>query len=202
MTEQTMQYDPTRRNFLRICCVSGVPIGLAACAPAVTGEAGAWALTKRSSGSFFDAGQMSVLSDMAELIIGDGPWPSASDADCVTFLDDMLGEWAGPILKARLSRLPAQLNRFSIRQQLRSYVYLDQPVRAQLLADYDELAFSDRSSEASVSYREFKSLVLKIYNTSTEMNADYVRVPGTYFGDLSETQQLGLVRDKSEGLAT
>jgi hypothetical protein len=154
-----------------------------------------------AAGSFFDCHQMSILSDIADLIVGEGDWPTAGDAGVVTYLDQIFGEWAGPGLKVRLSRMPEQLDRFAVEQHGSAYVRLDRSKRSQTLSDYDAKAFKDREAEASTTYREFKSMVLKIYNTSAEANRDFALVPGAYLGNLSSSQHLELVREKAMGFA-
>ena len=194
-----MRPDPTRRAFLGLCA-SGIPIGLVACSPGeVVCDTSGWMLPAKPAGSFFDCLQMSVMSDLANLIVGQGDWPTADDAAVVSYLDQIFADWAGPELKARLSRMPEQMDRFSVDQRARAYVQLDQADRAKLLAKYDAKAFEDRTAEASATYIEFKSLVLNIYNKSAEANRDFVRVPGAYLGDLSASEHLELLRDKAEG---
>ncbi len=193
-----MNFQATRRSFLRVCGVGSIPFGLAACAPGeVVCEVGNWALPVKPAGVFFDCLQMSVMSDAANLIVGDGDWPTADDAHVVTYLDQIFGEWAGPDLKVRMSRLAEHLGNFAVQQQGRAYVQLNQEQRLQTLRQYDAAAFADRKDEANATYIEFKTLVLKIYNTSAEANRDFVLVPGEYIGNLSASEHLELVRAKA-----
>ncbi len=181
-----------------MCLAGGGSFGLAACGPGeVVCEIGNWALPVKPAGVFFDCLQMSVMSDAANLIVGEGKWPTADDAQVVTYLDQIFGEWAGPDLKMRMSRLPEHLDNFAVQQQGRAYVQLDQEMRSETLSRYDAAAFADRKDEANATYIDFKSLVLKIYNTSAEANRDFVLVPGEYIGNLSASEHLELVRTKA-----
>nr|WP_298894684.1 gluconate 2-dehydrogenase subunit 3 family protein [uncultured Altererythrobacter sp.] len=144
---------------------------------------------------------MSIFSDVASLIVGEGDWPSVEDTRAVRFIDGMIEEWAGPKLKARLTRLPGQLDRFAEKLFKRSYAFLEREKREQVLSEFDALAFSKPQLEESIGYREFKTLLLKVHLSSAEANRDFVRVPGTYHGDLSADQYFEMIRDKAESFA-
>ena len=200
--DQTLSNGLPRRRFLVTCGASAVPAFLSACAPAVTVcNPRGWSIPLKPSGSFFDCQQISLLSDVANLLVGDGDWPSAEDAGVIPYLDTIFGSWAGTILKARISRLPGQIDRFAIQRLGRSYAFLDHALREGVLIEYDNLAFAKRSSEASIGYLQFKQLVLKIYGTSELTNRDFVRVPGNYLGNISAEQLSALLREQAEGLA-
>lgn len=183
-----MPLKSSRRRFLNLCLIGGMPLplGLAGCAPAALDcDTSGWAIAPRSAGQFFDCYQMSVLGDVADLIVGAGARASAQDAGVIGYIDGMMDGWAGPALKARLSRLPGYLDSFSADHAGRNYPSILGETRQQTLAGFDADAFAEQGTDASTIYREFKSLLLHVYFSSAETNRDYVGLPGMYDGDLS-----------------
>lgn len=199
-----MQFEQSRRQFLRQCRIGALPIPLAisACAgPTSQCDASSWEIARLEAGKFFDCYHISVLSDVAGLIIESPERPNASDTQVVSGIDDMIGDWAGPALKVRLARLPNYLDIYALSSAGEIYPFLPQDTRRRVLAGFDAAAFADRQTDASIAYREFKSLLLRFYLSSADANRDYVRVPGGYYGDLSESEYNALLRERAERFA-
>lgn len=191
-----------RRGILRAGLAAGLPLGLAACGARSANCGGeGWSIARIESGKFFDCFQSSVLSDVAELIIGTGERPSVSEANVLGTIDAMIDEWAGPTLKAGLSRLPGQIDQAAIDRFDQSYANLPEDRRFAVLEAYDRQAFDDPGTTANTAYLEFKRMLLKIYTTSAQANSEYVRIPGAYLGDLSRDEYVALLRERAENFS-
>lgn len=197
-----MQFEQSRRQFLSHWRIGVLPFPLAmsACAGRTSQcNARNWEIAPQGAGKFFDCYHMSVLGDVADLVVESPDRSSASDTQVISDIDDMISDWAGPGLKVRLARLPNYLDIYALSSVGEMYPFLPRDKRTHVLASFDAAAFAEPETDASTAYRAFKSLLLRFYLSSAETNPDYAHVPGGYYGDLSESQYQALLRERAEG---
>lgn len=139
-------------------------------------------------GLFFTEKEMTILTDVAELMIPRTDVPGATDAHVINVLDGLMLSWAGNETKQRYKSIVSQIDQISVSSYKVNYQNATRPERQNLLTELDKLAFAERGSELSKSYRKLKEMIFHIFYTSEEASPNFMLVPGTYKGDISKEQ--------------
>lgn len=147
-------------------------------------------------GQFFSADELTVLTDIAEIMIPKTETPGATDAQVIPVLDALMLTWAGTDTKAGFKALIEQLNQLAVDTFSSAYVKLSKGQRVNLLTELDKRAFAKRSTELSKNYRKLKETIFHIYYTSEEANPDYLLIPGSYKGCLSKDEYTKMVDER------
>jgi hypothetical protein len=147
-------------------------------------------------GQFFSANELTVLTDIAEIMIPKTQTPGATDAQVIPVLDALMLTWAGTDTKAGFKALIEQLNQLSADTFSSTYTKLAQGQRLNLLTELDKRAFAKRDTNLSKNYRKLKETIFHIYYTSEEANPDYLLIPGSYKGCLSKEEYTKMVDER------
>lgn len=148
------------------------------------------------AGQFFDANELTILNDVAEIMIPKTDTPGATDAHVIEVLDALMLTWAGSETKARFKSLIKQLEKLAVDTFSSSFDESSQQERVSLVTELDKRAFANRSTELSVSYRKLKETIFHIYYTSEEANPDYLLIPGSYKGCLTKAEYEQMVNER------
>lgn len=152
-----------------------------------------------TDGQFFSAHELTLLTDIAELMIPRTDTAGATDANVAAVLDAMMLSWAGQNTQKQFRRA---LKLYASKAQKiynAPYTSLLPDQRLELLVDIDKTAFSKDPDDISQDYKRLKDLVFLIYYSSEEASESYVPLPGEYFGDLTEDAYKDLVEERSYG---
>jgi hypothetical protein len=147
-------------------------------------------------GQFFNAKEMTMLNDVAEIMIPKTTTPGAIDAHVISVLDGLMLTWANDATKLQYKTLVNQLDKLAIDTFKQAYLLSDKSDRVALITELDKRAFANQTTELSKNYRKFKELVFHIYYTSEEANPDYVLIPGTYKGCVSLAEHDAMVSQR------
>ena len=184
----------TRRFLLQGSLVTIAALQLTGCH-----QAGSNLLQITTDGQFFSAHELTLLTDIAELMIPRTDTPGAADANVTAVLDGMMLSWAGEDTREQFQRA---LKIFETKAQSRyekSYSSLLPKQRLELLINVDTKAFSKTPDEASRDYRKLKELIFLIYYSSEEAGENFVPLPGEYYGDLSAEAYEALMSERAYG---
>ncbi|WAJ71879.1 gluconate 2-dehydrogenase subunit 3 family protein [Catenovulum adriaticum] len=143
-------------------------------------------LVVENHGQFFNAQELTLLTDIAELMIPKTQTPGATDAHVIPVLDGLMLTWAGNETKQQYRSIIRQIEQIAKNTYAENYIQLAHQQRYKLLEQLDITAFENQQTELSKSYRHLKEMVFHVYYTSEEANPDYVLIPGTYKGDISK----------------
>ena len=152
-------------------------------------------------GQFFSSNELTILTDVANLMIPKTDTPGASDAHVPEVLDPLMLTWAGANTKKQFRDSIKQLDHLANETYKSLYTDLNPQERFTMLNELDKLAFANKATSLSQNYRKLKEVIFHIYYTSEEANPDYVRFPGTYKGCLSKTEY-DLIVNKRLGRAS
>lgn len=140
------------------------------------------------NGQFFTAKEITILTDVAEIMIPRTEMPGATDAHVINVLDGLMLSWAGSETKQRYRSIVKQIDQLALSTFNVDYQNASKSDRESLLIELDRRAFSQRSTELSISYRKLKEMIFHIFYTAEEANPNFMLVPGTYKGDISKEQ--------------
>lgn len=145
-------------------------------------------LEVNSKGQFFTAEQLTVLTDVAELMIPKTDTPGATDAHVIPVLDGLMLTWASEQTKQQYTNIIRQIEQIATNTYDEQYIQLAHAQRYKLIEQLDVTAFTNPQTELSQSYRHLKEMIFHIFYTSEQANPDYALIPGTYKGDISKTE--------------
>lgn len=141
-----------------------------------------------NNGQFFDADSLTLLTDVAEIMIPKTETPGATDANVASVLDGLMVTWAGAKTKQQYASIIQQIEVIAKATYQGAYFQLSLQQRQQLITELDKRAFANQETELSASYRHLKEMIFHIYYTSEQANPDFVLIPGGYRADLSKTE--------------
>ncbi|WP_111977619.1 gluconate 2-dehydrogenase subunit 3 family protein [Algibacillus agarilyticus] len=139
-------------------------------------------------GQFFNAAELTLLTDVAEIMIPKTDTPGATDAHVIPVLDGLMLTWAGVKSKRQFRFIVAQINDLAKSTYGSVYNKLAFDDRFLLIEQLDKTAFANKKSVLSTHYRRLKEMVFHIYYTSEEANPDFILIPGGYRGSLSKQE--------------
>lgn len=140
-------------------------------------------------GQFFTASELSMLVDIAEIMIPKTDTPGATDVNVISVLDGLMVTWAGSKTKQQYRYILSQVDVLSMGMFHSSYGQLPHENRQALILHLDKIAFEKKSTALSKSYRHLKKMIFHVYYTSEEANPDYILIPGEYRGDISQKER-------------
>ena len=149
-----------------------------------------------SEGIFFMSDELTLLVDVAEMMIPRTSTPGATDANVMPVLDAMMATWAGKKTQKQFKELPIQINLIAQQTYQMPYLTLSPERRFALLETLDQDAFASPELALSQSYRHFKFIVFHIFYSSEEANPNYSMMPGGYRGCLSEEEFNRITKQK------
>lgn len=140
-------------------------------------------------GRFFNAREMALLTDVAEIMIPATDTPGATAANVPGVIDGLMLDWAVPATRMQFRQALADID-----AKAAPHGFMDRPPaeRAALLTGIDIAAFQGQGP-ADQAYRRLKQLIWYAYFTSEGADPDYVAVPGQYRGDLTRGEMKQLV---------
>lgn len=146
-------------------------------------------VAKGRPGRFFNAREMALLADVAEIMIPATDTPGAMAANVHGVVDGLMMDWAVPATRVQFRQALADID-----AKAAPHGFMDRPPaeRAALLTSIDIAAFQGQGP-ADQAYRRLKQLIWYAYFTAEGADPDYVAVPGQYRGDLTRTEMKQLV---------
>lgn len=184
----------TRRFLLQGSLVTIAALQLTGCHQAVSNL-----LQITTDGQFFSAHELTLLTDIAELMIPRTDTPGATDANVAAVLDGMMLSWAGADTREQFQRALKIFETEAQSRHEKPYSSLLPEQRLKLLINIDTKAFSKTPDEASRDYRKLKELIFLIYYSSEEAGENFVPLPGEYYGDLSAEAYEALMSERAYG---
>ncbi|GFD79460.1 hypothetical protein KUL152_30250 [Tenacibaculum sp. KUL152] len=139
----------------------------------------------KSDASFFNAEQMTLVHDIADIIIPTTSTPGASDSHSAQVLDELMVSWASKSTQQQITSFLAQLNEKAHSISGQEYLLMPRENRLAFLTEIDRDAFKKTTSPFLVAYKRFKELIFHIHYTSKEANTNFILVPGGYKGNLN-----------------
>lgn len=139
-------------------------------------------------GQFYSAQELTLLSDVAEIMIPKTSTAGAIDAHVVPVLDGLMLSWAGTKTKLQFKTCIQQIQGLATDTHDQDYLELPHNLRQQLIEQLDITAFKNKKSPLSSNYRRLKEIIFHIFYTSEEANPDFKLIPGSYHGDLTKQQ--------------
>lgn len=186
----------TRRLILKGSVVSIVGLHLSGCKVA---ETHLFQVTEK--GQYFSAQELTLLNDIAELMLPPTDTAGAADANVAAVLDGMMISWASENIRKQFKRAIMAFDIAAQNLHKTSYEFLTYDKRLNVLIDFDTSAFKKPTSDQANSqdYRHLKELIFLIYYSSEEANDSYVAIPGEYFGDLTQNEYEALMSERQHG---
>lgn len=142
----------------------------------------------QADGQFFNAEQLTILLDVAEIMIPETQTPGATTAQVVPVLDAMMLTWAGKKAKHQFPAFIQQIEALAKESFSTAYRKLKLAQREQLLTEMDKAAFSDEGNETMKNYRHLKQVIFHLYYSSEEANPHFRLIPGDYRGCVSSEE--------------
>jgi hypothetical protein len=178
-------------------------IFIGACAFVVTAPVFAYRTNEQTGvlettqqGQFFNSNELTMLNDVAEIMIPKTTTPGAIDANVILVLDGLMLTWANDVTKLQYKTLLIQLEKLAMDTFKQAYLLSAKSDRIALITELDKRAFANQTTDLSKNYRKLKELVFHIYYTSEEANPDYVLIPGTYKGCVSLAEHDAMVSQR------
>ncbi|MDU0352561.1 gluconate 2-dehydrogenase subunit 3 family protein [Paraglaciecola aquimarina] len=140
------------------------------------------------SGQFFDEHALTVLTDVAEIMIPKTETPGATDANVAAVLDGLMMTWAGSKTKQQYISVIEQIQEVAKSTYQADYIQLPLQQRELLITELDKTAFANKNTSLSASYRHLKEMIFHVYYSSEEANPDFVLIPGGYRGDITKSE--------------
>lgn len=140
------------------------------------------------NGQYFNSQELTVLTDVAEIMIPKTDTPGATDANVSSVLDGLMITWASESTQKQFSSSITQIESLAKATYQNEYKQLPLAQRQQLITELDKAAFANKKSEMSINYRRLKEMIFHVYYTSEQANPDFVLIPGGYRGDLTKAE--------------
>lgn len=141
-----------------------------------------------NNGQYFNAADMTLLTDIAEIMIPKTETPGAKDAHVIVILDGLMLTWASTKTKQQYQACLAQIKKIAMDTYQDEYMHLSLPQRTELITALDKRAFENPKTALSVNYRKLKEMIFHVYYSSEEANPDFVLIPGGYRGCITKTE--------------
>lgn len=196
----------SRRAALGGLLASLSPLALGGCMTGPVRDPDIWARATIASlphGAFFDAHQMSLLTDVTAFILPVPPAAESADAGTIAFLDTLMTGWAVASSRRNMLSVVDQIELAAVAMHGAPYVTLKTDKRRAVVKLVDAAAFgegvlADQEPGKSRAWRYYKELAFVLFDRSQAGDPTYVRVPGFYSGDMSREDYLQALRDNAE----
>ena len=139
-------------------------------------------------GQFFSAQELTILIDIAEIMIPRTDTPGATDVFVIPVLDGLMLTWASNETKVQFRACIEQVKSLARDTYLAEYSSLGLTKRQHLVEQIDHSSFNNKKTKLSRNYRPLKEMIFHIYYNSEQANPDFVLIPGSYRGDLSKQE--------------
>lgn len=142
----------------------------------------------KSDAAFFNAEQMTLVYDLANIMIPRTETPGASDSHTAQVLDELMTSWASLSTQRQFTNFLGQFLSRAKRETNSDYFSLTKEEREAFVEHIDENAFEKDRNEFSTAYKRIKALIFHIHYSSEEANPNFFLVPGGYKGNLTEPE--------------
>ncbi len=184
----------TRRIFLSGAVVTVTALSLTGCTEPKT------QLVKiEQAGAFFNPDDLTLLNDIAEIMIPRTGTPGAADAQVAAVIDAMMMTWANGATRDLFSNTLQKIELMAETLKGKPYSSLTLKQRQSLISEIDVRAFSDEVPDYAEGYKRLKDLIFRVFYSSEAANADYVPIPGQYRGNLTLDEYESLTEAYSYG---
>lgn len=183
----------TRREALQAIILAIGGAGAAAAFAGCANEPERTQVVRGAAGRFFSAGEMAILSDVAEIMIPETETPGANAANVHGFVDGMMADWASTATKGQLKLALALFDDLGGGSGAGRFLSLPLKSRIERVSSIDATCFAAPDTPDSKAYQRLKWLVFEGYWTSKEANPDYRLHPGVYKGDLTWNEYRALL---------
>lgn len=150
-------------------------------------------------GQFFTSRELTVLSDVAEIMIPRTDTPGAIDAQVATVIDSLMMTWAGDQTKGWFKDIIKYFDELSLVKHSKKFDEIPLVLRSALIEKLDADAFSDVSLPQKDAYKHLKYIVFRAYYTSEEASHTHVSIPGLYNGNLTLDEYDTLMKERAHG---
>lgn len=138
-----------------------------------------------SDALFFSAEQLTLVYDIADIMIPTTDTPGASDSHTAQVLDALMVSWASSNTQQQLTAFLSELRDRARSSNNKDFLLMPREERQAFLVEIDSHAFEKTTSPFLVAYKRLKALIFHIHYSSKEANPDFFLVPGGYRGTLS-----------------
>ncbi|GAC12602.1 gluconate 2-dehydrogenase subunit 3 family protein [Paraglaciecola chathamensis] len=142
----------------------------------------------KSDAAFFNADQMTLVYDLANIMIPTTNTPGASDSHTAQVLDELMVSWASSSTQRQFTNFLAQFQSKAKGANNSNYFSLTKKEREAFVEYVDGNAFEKDRNEFSTAYKRIKALIFHIHYSSEEANPNFFLVPGGYKGNLTESE--------------
>lgn len=184
----------TRRFMLGGALVTVTALHLTGCSAPDTGVT---RIDQR--GQFFTADELTLLNDVAEIMIPRTDTPGAADAEVAAVVDGLMLTWAIEPTRQQFRRALAAFDTKAKSDFGKGYVKLMPEDRLSLVTALDVAAFSETPPDNADDYKRLKELIFRVFYTSEEGSADHVPIPGGYYGNLTLEEYQDLMEERAYG---
>ncbi|NNC37587.1 MAG: gluconate 2-dehydrogenase subunit 3 family protein [Hyphomonadaceae bacterium] len=184
----------TRRIFLSGALLTVTALSLTGCADSQT-----QLVKMEQAGAFFNPEDLTLLNDIAEIMIPRTDTPGAMDAQVAAVIDAMMMTWANGPTRDLFSNTLQKIELMAETMTGKPYSSLTLKQRQSLISEIDVTAFSDEVPDYAEGYKRLKDLIFRVFYSSEAANADYVPIPGQYRGNLTLGEYESLMEAYSYG---
>ena len=184
----------TRRIFLSGAVVTVTALKLSGCTAPKT-----QLVTIDQAGQFFGPIELTLLNDVAEIMIPRTTTPGAMDAEVVAVIDAMMLTWANGATQELFRDTLQNIEAIAKAKTNKPYSSLTLKQRQTLITEMDVAAFSETAPDHAMGYKRLKDLIFQVFYSSEASNADYVPIPGQYRGNLTLSEYESLMEAHSYG---
>ena len=184
----------TRRIFLSGALVTVTALSLMGCAEPKT-----QLVIIEQPGQFFRPEELTLLNDIAEIMIPRTGTPGAMDAQVPAVIDAMMMTWANESTRDLFRNTLQKIKHMAETIKGKPYSSLTLKQRQCLISEIDVMAFSDDVPDYAEGYKRLKDLIFRVFYSSEAANADYVPIPGQYRGNLTLGEYESLMEAYSYG---
>lgn len=186
-------------KFTRRVFIKGAALSVTALALKVHSMPGSNVLEVLQNGQYFDKQTLTLLSDIAEIMIPRTHTPGAIDAQVPAVIDGLMNTWASDTTKRWFEKVFDYINKQARAMHHTQYLKLTIEQRSEIIEQLDEQAFSKQAADISEAYRHLKYLVFRVYYTSQEADQPHVPIPGSYSGKLTLAQYDSMIKERAYG---
>ena len=184
----------TRRIFLSGAVVTVTALNLTGCTEPKT-----QLVMIEKAGAYFSSEDLTMLNDIAEIMIPRTETPGAMDAQVAAVIDAMMMSWANESTRKLFRNTLQKIEHIAEIKTGKPYSSLTLKQRQSLISQIDVTAFSDAVPDYAQGYKRLKDLIFRVFYSSEVANAAYVPIPGQYRGNLTLSEYENLMEAYSYG---
>ncbi len=142
----------------------------------------------KADAKFFNATQITLLNDIADIMIPATDSAGASDSHTAQVLDELMVSWATLDTQTQFSQFLSEFQSRAYTVYKKSYLNLSKAIRGDFLLELDNKAFENSETEFFTAYKRIKELIFHIHYSSPEANPHFFLIPGGYKGALNRDE--------------